>query len=265
MPFPPSDREVYKVNPLNEVICQLRFPAILKVSAEPPAKYQDAIRGKYPLYAKKNEASGFSGQLPPEVVSALGSIPFLSAGESLEHHFSIPDESRSISLTQEYIALTDRQYTRWEKFREELLLAETVFRETYEPTYYARIGLRYVDVLMRSRFNAPDTPWSEFLNSSFIGILGSQEVAGDVQETYTQSVLNIPDVDGGRVVIKHGLTRTQEENEQVYLIDADFYTDRRSDSNEAVGYLDRFNRWGGYLFRWATTPELRDALGKERI
>ena len=53
MPFPTSDREVYENNPLNEVICQIRYPAILRVAAETPSDFQEAIRDKYPMYEEK--------------------------------------------------------------------------------------------------------------------------------------------------------------------------------------------------------------------
>ena len=270
MPFPPSPREIYEVNPLNEVICQLRYPPILKISSESPSQFQDAVRIKYSKYSINSspKALGLGNlglQMPAEIVEALKSVPLFAMGGAAEHHFSIDDESRWISLAQEFLALTERQYNRWEDFRAELVSAEKVFNQVYEPSHYNRIGLRYVDVLMRSRFELPDTPWSEFLNPSFIGVLGDEHVADDVREIQVECTLHIPDVEGGQVHIRHGLRRTEEENEQVYLIDADFHTGRRSDTNGAFEVLDKFNKWSGQLFRWATTDRLRDSLGSKPI
>ena len=42
--FSKSPRCRYGTNQLVEVICQLRFPEILTISANPPAEFQDAIR-----------------------------------------------------------------------------------------------------------------------------------------------------------------------------------------------------------------------------
>ena len=58
--FSNQPRKFYRRSPLIEVICQLRFPDILKIEAHEPADFQDAIRSIYPQYAKRIE------QLPPQ-------------------------------------------------------------------------------------------------------------------------------------------------------------------------------------------------------
>lgn len=271
MPFPSSPREVYEVNPLNEVICQFRYPPILKVSAESPSQFQDVVRNGYPLYSRNGGFGGiasqippeFAGQIPPEIAEAFASVPFPGVSNSPTHIFSTEDESKSISLTQEFVAVTERQYERWEDFRAAVKFAEKALTEVYSPANYNRVGLRYVNVLMRSRFGSKDKRWSELLNPTFIGVLGDDSVAAYVQETMIESVLRIPDVESGQVVIRHGLSTVEEENEQVYVIDADFHSVERCDTNGASEILEKFHRWGGNLFRWATKEELRDSLGRE--
>ena len=49
MPFPEATRVIYHKNPLTDVICQLRFPPILKIDSEIPSLFQDTIREQYPL------------------------------------------------------------------------------------------------------------------------------------------------------------------------------------------------------------------------
>lgn len=44
MLFPPTQRVIYHKNPLVEVVCQLRFPTILKIDAEIPVAFQEAVR-----------------------------------------------------------------------------------------------------------------------------------------------------------------------------------------------------------------------------
>ena len=48
--FYERDRYQYRKNQLLEVICQLRFPTILSISAREPADFQDAIRDEFPKY-----------------------------------------------------------------------------------------------------------------------------------------------------------------------------------------------------------------------
>ena len=265
MPFPSSDREVYDVNPLNEVICQIRYPTILKVPAGPPSEFQDAIRGSYPLYEEKTPSLGLPPPLQEGIAQLIATLPFPVLPGFREHHFLSDDRSRSISLTQDFIAVIENNYTRWESFRRSIEIAEETFHRIYHPTFYQRVGLRYVDLLVRKDFGMSDAPWSRLLNQSFIGMLGDEALHDEVQELTTEALLTVPDVEDGYVRIKHGLATAQPSNEQIYLIDSDFYTSRRSDSDGAFHDLEIFNRWGGYLFRWATTPELRDALGGKPI
>ena len=42
--FSNDERVIYAKRQLVEVICQLRFPEILKIEAHEPADFQDAIR-----------------------------------------------------------------------------------------------------------------------------------------------------------------------------------------------------------------------------
>ena len=53
MPFPEVKRVIYKKNPLDRVICQLRFAPILKIDAEIPADFQEMIRADFPNYSEK--------------------------------------------------------------------------------------------------------------------------------------------------------------------------------------------------------------------
>jgi uncharacterized protein (TIGR04255 family) len=64
------------------------------------------------------------------------------------------------------------------------------------------------------------------------------------------------------VRINHGLATDESGDDVVYLIDADFYTDKRCDGGEIDGILGYFNSEAGNLFRWAITAELHDALGR---
>ena len=53
--FSTEERCVYDKNQLVEVICQLRFPEILTIGANLPVEFQEAIRGEFPQYSKRQE------------------------------------------------------------------------------------------------------------------------------------------------------------------------------------------------------------------
>ena len=67
-PFPDSERVICSDNPLEMVICQFRFAAILKITAEPPAEFLDGLRKDYPLFREIPPIYIAPGS-PPELVS----------------------------------------------------------------------------------------------------------------------------------------------------------------------------------------------------
>lgn len=260
MLFPESPRVVYQNNPLEEVLCQLRFPAILQISTVDPAGFQNRIRDRYPLYTRQEEV-GFPKEIPKEIAEVLAHLPFPKPSEDIIHKFLIDDSSRLISLTRGFLAITDRKYRRWEDFSAEVLLAMSALEEEYHPAFYSRIGLRYVDVISRTKLGLEGEPWGSLINPAVAGVLGENGVSAAVRETKSEVLfeLNEDPVTKGFAKLRHGLVNPQDGGD-AYLFDVDFFTTERSSSTDVAGILHRFNRLAGYLFRWAITPKLAEAL-----
>src|SRR5437016_5486281 len=160
--FPEAPRVIYRKKPSEEVICQLRFPAILRIDAEPPASFQERIREQYPNF-RENPSSGFSTMgIPADFARFFeAEFPFTS-GKTYE--FASPDRSWMVHLDRDSLAVTTRAYERWEGFKEHLHYPFKALCEIYRPTFFARIGLRYKDVIRRSKLGLEGIPWSELLN-----------------------------------------------------------------------------------------------------
>ena len=71
MGFPESPRAIFKKKPTEKVICQLRFPTLLRLDSESPAQFQERIRVKYPLL-KERAVPELGLNLPPEIRKILG-------------------------------------------------------------------------------------------------------------------------------------------------------------------------------------------------
>src|SRR5713101_6044071 len=99
MPFPHSEREIYGRNPLEEVVCQLRFPAILEIAAEQPAKFQNKVRRQYPLF--EIDRPGISPDIPwpKEIAEFIGKLPVAQSAGDATYKFLTEDSNRFISLT----------------------------------------------------------------------------------------------------------------------------------------------------------------------
>lgn len=261
MIFPDSPRVIYSQNPLEEVICQLRFPAILRVDTEIPAAFQDKIRNDYPLFTERQSPEEGLG-IPPEVLKALGQdLPIHTGKQGYE--FASDDQVWKVVLTRDFLALTTTKYERWEQFRGHLMLPLGALIEQYSPAFYSRIGLRYRDVIKKSKLDLKEVQWSELLNSYVAGELSSP-IASAIKKVSRGVNIELPN-GMGQVRIRHGLMSPNESGEQYYVIDADFYTDQRTEVSDAIERLGHFNREAGRLFRWCITERLHAAMGPQAI
>ncbi len=264
MPFPDSRRVIYKRNPLAEVICQLRFPPILRIDSEAPSRFQEAIRNDYPLYGEAPEMTMvLPPNVPPEIAKLIqGLRPTFGAGK--RHVFTTEDRNWEATLTRESLALKTTVYRRWEDFRQRLTILCEALVLAYQPSFFVRIGLRYVDVILRSTLDLASTPWSQLLQPHLAGELSSPEIAEDI-ETAQRQVLVKLDAQGGRVMIRHGLAVAEPAHEGCFFVDSDFHTERRTELKDANKTLDNFNRAAGCLFRWCIRERLHLALQPESV
>jgi len=262
MPFPQTPRQTYSKNPIQDVICQVRFPTILEISARPPADFQNLVRQDYPLFREGRPApSGIMQGLPNEIAQLVEGLSARGAPTVPEYKFLTSDNDKSISFTQDFLAYTSETYDRWENFSAEFQYAEAAFKDTYGPAFYSRVGLRYRNVVDRGELGLEDYRWGDLFNPEFIGVLGAESLGETVEETRTQILLKLSGV-SGVVRIQHGIVNKNEGGDQpVYSIDADFYSVDRTETDDVRQILDRFNRRAGDFFRWAISGTLRDALG----
>ena len=260
MTFPASPRVVFRTNPLEEVVCQLNFPTILEIGTE-AAKFQNVIRDRYPLY--EHEQSQFA--IPKEIGEMIGQLPVQFPVDGGRHKFSTADGSKTISLATEFVALSDRDYESWEAFSEEVERARRALEEKYGPAFYTRIGLRYRNVIDREKLGLQGTPWQLLFKPSLLGLLGAEDEIGEkVSEVAARASIDLREIPGARITIRHGLGKRVANNKDVYLIDIDTYTGERSQSQHVDQILAHFHEVAGHFFRWAITDALSTALGRRQ-
>lgn len=261
MAFPESPRVVYERNPLESVICQLRFPPILRIESEVPARFQERIRQEYPLFRERREEAIPS--IPPEIAKVLGEdlptvLTAIGAVGNRRYELTSADESWRVTLARDFLALTSRRYRRWEDFRARLVQATDVLCQEYSPAFYVRVGLRYRDVIRKADLGVGESSWADLLELHIAGALSSRDVAAAVERAFAEITIQLI---AGKVRIRHGLG--QDSN--VYIIDADLFTQERTEVRDALSKLDDFNREAGRLFRWAIKDRLHEAMDPQRI
>jgi uncharacterized protein (TIGR04255 family) len=260
MTFPDSPRVIYKQNPLVEVICQLKFPPILKIDTEPPASFQERIRKEYPLL---QESSTDQQPLPPAIAKLIGqAVPGFFQGQA--YTFLSEDQQAKVVLTREFLAVSTAHYTRWEDFRSRLRTAVDALTLSYEPSFFLRLGLRYRDVIRKSMRGLEHLDWSKLLGPHILGELGSPTLSNAIRHAARDVLISLDD-GKGQVRVLHGLIKEEKEKGLSYSIDSDFFYEGRTELKDAFKHLDSFNREAGRLFRWCITPLLHKHLGATKL
>lgn len=258
MEFPESEPFVYPSNPLDEVICQLRFPKILRISSEPPASFQEMIRAKFPLLVEGKDAK--INLLPPEIEQRIPSDfrELISSSASKAYDFISRDKRWKIALTSDFLALSTSNYRRWENFKEHFQEPYQALLSEYSPIFFSRIGLRYRNIIVRSKIGLKGTPWSELLNPKLLGPLAESQIGESVNSAVQRIEIQLDD--HGQVRIVHGLVRVNDGDEVCYLIDNDFFTEQETEVESAFARLDNFNEHSRRLFRWCISESLHNRL-----
>jgi uncharacterized protein (TIGR04255 family) len=266
MPIPESPRVLYKKNPLEEVVCQFRFPTILRIETDVPSSFQEALRFEYPIYSRRVTQQ----YILPNAISESVQAPVPAIVISTNHEFASEDGNWIVTLNKDFLALTARRYERWEEFEEKLSQALAALIKDYVPTSFVRVGLRYKDVIDRTLLGLDGVRWSELLNPPIAGELGSpvfkeEEIAMSVR----QLVIDLG-WQSAKVQIRHGLgtsdtSRRASREEICYVVDSDFYIGGKTEVNDGKEKLRRLNRQAGHFFRWCITSRLHDAMEPQPI
>ena len=257
MLFSYYDRYQYAVNPLVEVICQLRFPAILSISAKEPAAFQEAVRRDFPRYLVNHEQ-------PAPKVTGLGTPNArLEQGAPITNYsFISADGLWKLNLTNSFIALSTLRYQRWEDFAQRLDKPLAEFIQIYQPSFFERIGLRYVNAFSRTALNLEGSAWSDLIAPAFLGILAEQDVD---EKAVGKCSLDVEmALEDCRLKLHAGpglLGGGKKDPEVKFILDNDFSVSGNLPADRVPGNLAVMHQHAVRLFRGAVTSELHTAMG----
>ena len=255
--FTHKERCRYRENPLAEVICQLRFPEILAISAEAPVEFQEAIRSEYPGFARRQELPA------PRITGTPGNLTLQKQQPITNYQFSSPDGVWRVNLTGTFISLTCSRYTCWEDFAARLDKPLAAFIRIYKPAYFERVGLRYLNFISRFQLGLEGVPFSELIAPCYLGPLAED----DVQEASATrcSVDAEMALRGGCRVKLHagpGLVKrgNKEDKEVKFIFDQDLYMPGQLKLNLVAGALQTLHTQADSIFRGAITDKLHEAM-----
>ena len=258
-----SDRDScrYANAPLREVICQLRFPAILSIGSNEPADFQEAIRQEFPIYAAKQEVA------PPRLVGVGAPNARLETPPAItNYNFISADNLWKINLTKDFIALSTLRYTSWREFAAQLDKPLAAFIRIYRPAFFERIGLRYVNILSRQKLGLEGTPWRDLLQPAYLSVLDEEDVDERMVGKCALDLELRPDssclakIHAGPGMVKAKQPGAPADQETKFILDLDLSMGGKIAPNLAPGAMETLHGHCTRLFEGAITDVLRQAL-----
>ena len=248
----------YDNAPAHEVICQLRFPTILSINSIEPAEFQDRIRSVLPQYAKREERPA------PKLIP--GQPPQIQQGEALQnYHFLSADGKWKLNLTRDFIALSTLAYPGWTEFARMLDKPLAEFIRIYQPAYFQRIGLRYVNIFSRKKLGLEETPWTELFAPVYLGPMAEPDMAaGQVPAFSAEFTVKLDSSSVAKVKAGTGRLQARQgspaDSEEKYILDLDLSMGGKLPCTIAAGALETLHGHAGPLFEGALTEPLRRAM-----
>ncbi|MDE7244445.1 MAG: TIGR04255 family protein [Oscillospiraceae bacterium] len=247
-----------------EGICQFRFPAILSIGTKEPADFQEAVRSMFPRYAVRQDQPG------PKITGLGTPAAKLEPPQAItNHHFLSAYGRWKLNLTNTFISLSTVAYPGWEEFGQHFDLPLAQFIRIYQPAFFERIGLRYVNIFSRKALEVEDEPWRELFTAPYLGILSAE----DVNETSARKCsvdveLNLDStchvkLHSGPGMLKPHTPDAPRDPEVKFILDMDLFMGGQLDPRYAAGGLETLHGHSTALFQGAITDKLHSALDPE--
>ncbi|MEG1658615.1 MAG: TIGR04255 family protein [Oscillibacter sp.] len=264
MLFSSSPRSHYRNAPAHEVICQLRFPAILHINNTEPADFQEAIRADFPQYARRQDLSA------PKVTGLGTPNPQVEQQPPVtNYNFLSADGQWKLNLTQNFIALSTLHYPGWEDFARQLDKPLAAFIRLYKPAYFERVGLRYVNIFSRETLGLKGAKWAELFAPSYIGPLGEADV---FEENFLNCATDLlfkldsscqAKIHAGPGRVKTSAADAPEDPEVKFILDMDLSMGGNVSCTMAAAGLETLHGHSTRIFEGAVTNKLRHAMSAE--
>lgn len=249
--FPSKPEIKLHRSPLTEVICQVKFPPILRITQGIPVDFQDAIRGRFPQYSLEQ---GILLSVP----NSNNPEPTVMEATLKTYRFKTSDGKANTALSADFFALATEAYTHWHDFEADINLVMQAVMQSYHPSYATRVGLRFIN-----QFNYKNTKAHSVddLLDMFRGELTClihAQAWDEPNELATQIILSDGDA---KLSLRTGFGK--EEGNPFFMLDLDFFEDGQIPLNDLTPRLQRYHSRIYDAFRWCLKDESLDQFDPE--
>ena len=243
MLYSDKPRRSYSTPTCHEVICQLTFPSILSINRDEPIDFQETVRGTFPRYARTEDKN-----------------------KLVNYHLISSDGQSRLNLTRDFISLSALSYPGWESFAGAFDRPLASFIKLYNPAYFSRIGLRYINFISRQKLALEYTPWSELLAQPYASILAEEDCPENGVLQLSNDFILKPEneitahVHSGLGRVKSNLPGAKEDPELKFILDIDVYVSGSIECTRAAELLNKLHSYASSIYEGAITDELRRAM-----
>jgi uncharacterized protein (TIGR04255 family) len=251
--FPKVEDIPLRKPPLVDVVCQVRFPPILAITATPPVAFQDRVREAFPhLEAEHGLVVELPGPGSPHERPQVG-------GTTTVYRFRSTTGTAAISLGQDFVAVSTSDYRGWPGFSDLIRLAVEAAQTAYRPADATRVGLRYVNALTLANTGAASATELVQFPRDELSVLLRTQVWNLPTRMLTE--LNLHD-DHADLTFRIGFISNQD-NPRV-LLDFDCYEEGAIALDSVESRTRRYHDIVYAAFRWSIPDDRLSAFEPQR-
>jgi len=236
--FPKPQEVRLDRSPLSEVICQVKFPPILRIGKDSPTNFQESIRNRFPGLEIDQGVIQPLGINPVSENPVVGTLPKL-------YRFKTYDSKSYVALTYDFFAFSTTNYSHWEDFVNNISFIEQAVLEEFKPPYISRLGLRFINRITRKNSGCKTLIELKGLLRDEFTCLISTDIWKEPIEMISHIVL--PD-NKAKLTLRYGYSK--EDGEPFFLLDFDYFEDCQL---EFINLSKRINHYHNKIyqaFRW---------------
>ena len=140
------------------------------------------------------------------------------------------------------------------------------FIKVYQPAYFERIGLRYINAISRSALGLEEVPFSDLIEPAYLGLLASEDVSERAfTRAWQEAEVNLPG--GCRLKLRCGPGRAMRPGQQNsndkeirFIFDQDIFMAGNIEMKHSAGALNTIHIHADRTFRGAITDMLHNAM-----
>jgi uncharacterized protein (TIGR04255 family) len=258
--LPAPDRTFLKNNPLQLVVCQVRFDRVETLNDRKSVRRLfERLGGADGLFPKL--AQIFTQRVTINPQAAPGEAP--ATEQQRGWRFSNAGGDCHITLLPDSLALETTAFPGWDKFAPSLERALEVLAEEADPAIEQRLGLRFVNLIVIDEVRSP-SEWQGYIADELLAPIHHPVLGPGVTAAQHQVTLDL--TDELRCILNYGLAPDANGSGRVgYLVDLDVFRERSAPFSAADVFKasEVMNDRAVSLFQQVVTSKLLTLLRGE--